>query len=195
METLLSICLGIGLSAACGFRIFVPLLALSIAGLSGHVSLSPGFQWIATYPALITFAVATAIEVCGYYIPWLDHLLDTIASPAAVVAGIMITASLVTNMSPLMKWTLAVIAGGGAAGVIQGGSVLLRGMSTATTGGLGNPIVATVEFLCASLTSIVTIVAPILGAALFLCAVLFLLWKFIRRPRKSAEWELRPSAS
>src|SRR5215813_12345897 len=113
METLLSICLGIGLSAACGFRVFVPLLALSIAGLAGHVSLSPGFQWIASYPALITFSVVTVLEICGYYIPWVDHLLDTIATPAAIIAGILVTASLVTNMSPLMKWTLAVIAGGG----------------------------------------------------------------------------------
>src|SRR5207302_1413632 len=87
METLLSICVGIGLSAACGFRVFVPLLVMSIASLSGHLPLAHGFEWIGSYPALIAFSVATCVEILGYYIPWLHHVLDTIASPAAVVAG------------------------------------------------------------------------------------------------------------
>src|SRR2546421_12429530 len=103
METVLGVCLGIGLSAACGFRIFVPLLVMSIASLSGHLALAPGFSWIGTYPALITFSVATVLEVGGYYIPWLDHLLDTMATPAAIVAGAVGAASSVKNNSPLMK--------------------------------------------------------------------------------------------
>src|SRR6185503_12680871 len=119
METVLSICVGIGLSAACGFRIFVPLLALSIAALSGHVHLSSGFAWIGTTPALIALSVATALEIAAYYVPWLDHALDTIATPAAVIAGTMTTAALVTDVSPFLKWTLAIIAGGGAAGLVQ----------------------------------------------------------------------------
>src|SRR6185503_2730808 len=98
MDTLTSIFLGIGLSAACGFRVFVPLLFMSVASLSGHLTLAPGFAWIGTYPALISFAVATGLEVGGYYIPWLDHLLDTLASPAAVVAGTVATAAMVSNM-------------------------------------------------------------------------------------------------
>src|SRR5882672_5938670 len=113
MEALTSICLGIGLSAACGFRVFVPMLFMSIAALSGHLTLGAGFQWIGTYPALVTFAVATALEIGGYYIPWLDHLLDTMATPAAIVAGTVATAAVVTNMSPMLKWTLAIIVGGG----------------------------------------------------------------------------------
>ena len=56
MDTILSVCLGIGLSAACGFRVFVPLLVMSIANLSGHLTLAHGFDWIGTYPALITFS-------------------------------------------------------------------------------------------------------------------------------------------
>src|SRR5436305_11037162 len=139
METLLSVCLGIGLSAACGFRIFVPLLVMSIAALSGHLSLAHGFEWIASYPAMIAFAVATCLEIGGYYIPWLDNLLDTLASPAAIIAGTLITASLITGVSPFLKWTLAIIAGGGAAGMVQGTTVIARGASTAGTGGLGNP--------------------------------------------------------
>lgn len=88
MELLLSICLGIGLSAACGFRVFVPFLIMSISSLTGHLALSPNFQWIGTYPAVVSFAVASLLEITGYYIAWLDNLLDTIATPAAIIAGI-----------------------------------------------------------------------------------------------------------
>jgi len=84
METLFSVSAGVGLSAACGFRVFVPLLVMSIASLSGHLPLAHGFEWIGTYPALVSFAVATCVEVLGYYIPWVDHALDTIATPAAM---------------------------------------------------------------------------------------------------------------
>ena len=115
METLLSICVGIGLSAACGFRIFVPLLVMSVASLTGHLTLAQGFEWVGSYPALVAFAVATCVEIAGYYVPWVDNLLDTIATPAAIIAGTLMTASLVTDLSPFLKWTLAIIAGGGVA--------------------------------------------------------------------------------
>src|SRR5438552_4638510 len=131
METLLSICVGIGLSAACGFRVFVPLLVMSIAAASGHLTVASGFQWIGSYPALVAFSVATLLEIAGYYIPWVDNLLDTIAIPAAIIAGTLITASLVTDVSPFLKWTLAIIAGGGVAGMVQGTTVVARGASSA----------------------------------------------------------------
>src|SRR6266699_346020 len=108
METLLSICVGIGLSAACGFRVFVPLLVMSIAALSGHLQLAHGFEWIGTYPALVAFAAATCLEIAGYYIPWVNNLLDTIATPAAIIAGTLVTASLVSDLSPFLTWTLAI---------------------------------------------------------------------------------------
>ena len=166
METLLAISLGIGLSAACGFRVFVPLLVMSVASLSGHLTLASGFQWIGTYPALITFSVATVVEIGGYYIPWVDHLLDTMATPAAIVAGTVITAAMVSNTSPMLKWTLAAIAGGGAAALVQGTTVLARGVSTATTGGLGNPFFATIELGGALFTSILALLVPLLAVGL-----------------------------
>src|SRR5436309_6364987 len=162
METLVSICLGIGLSAACGFRVFVPLLAMSVASLAGHLALAHGFEWIGSYPALVTFAVATCVEVAGYYIPWVDNLLDSIATPAAIIAGTLVTASLVTDVSPLVKWTLAIIAGGGAAGMVQGTTVLARSASSAGTGGLANPLLATLELGGSIVTSILAILAPVL---------------------------------
>ena len=130
MELALSICLGIGLSAACGFRVFVPLLGMSGAALAGHLGLASGFEWIGTWPAFACFLTATIFEIAAYYVPWLDNLLDSVATPAAVAAGTIITAAVVTDMSPLMKWSLALIAGGGTAGVIQASSVALRGTSS-----------------------------------------------------------------
>jgi len=168
METVLCICLGIGLSAACGFRVFVPLLALSVAAHSGHVHLAAGFQWIASDAALIAFGIATALEIGAYYIPWVDHALDVIATPVAVVAGVLVTASLVTDMSPLLKWTLAVIAGGGAAGLVQGGTILLRGASSVTTAGFGNPLVATAELAGAAVISVLSLLAPVFIAVVVL---------------------------
>ena len=184
MDVALSICLGIGLSAACGFRVFVPLLVMSIAALSGNLHLAHGFEWIGTYPALIAFAVATGLEIAGYYIPWLDHLLDTLASPAAVVAGTIITASLVTHMSPLMRWSLALIAGGGAAGVVQATTVAARGASLMTTGGLANPIVATLELAGSAVTSVLALFVPVLVVGLVLVFVGVVGIKLYRRSRR-----------
>ena len=116
METLLALCAGLGLAAACGFRVFVPLLVMSIAVHGGHLQVSQGMSWIGSTPALIAFSIATALEIGGYYVPWVDNFLDTVATPAAIVAGTIVTASMVTDVSPFLRWTLAVIAGGGIAG-------------------------------------------------------------------------------
>lgn len=145
--------MGVGLSAACGFRIFVPLLIMSIASLSGQLVLSPEFDWIATYPALAAFSIATLFEVAAYYIPWADNLLDTIAVPAATVS----------EMSPFLQWGLAVIVGGGVAGTVQGFTSITRIASTVTTGGLGNPVVSTVEAGGSIVMSILAITLPVVA--------------------------------
>lgn len=180
METLLSLCVGIGLSAACGFRVFVPFLVMSVASYSGHLTLSPGFQWIGSYPALITFSVATALEIGGYYIPWLDHFLDTLATPTAIVAGSVVTASFVTDVSPFLRWTLAVIAGGGAASVVQASTVLMRGASTLTTGGLTNPVFATAELAGSLVTSVLSLVAPLVTIVIIAAVMCLLAWKLLK---------------
>jgi hypothetical protein len=175
-EILLSLLVGVGLSAACGFRVFVPLLVMSIAALSGHLTLAPGFDWIGTYPALLAFAVATMLEIAGYYIPWIDHLLDLIASPAAVVAGIMVMASTLTGMSPLLRWSLAIIAGGGIAGTVQAITGLTRMTSTATTAGLGNPVVATAEAGGSIALSVMAIAIPIVATAALALVLVIVCW-------------------
>jgi len=176
-ETIIGLIIGIGLSAACGFRVFVPLLAVGIANHTGNLDLAPGFEWLGSMPAIIAFAVATVLEIAAYYIPWVDNLLDSVAGPAAVVAGTIVTASLVTEMSPFIKWTLAVIAGGGMAGMVKGTTTVARGASTLSTGGVANPILATAELGSSVVTSIIAIVFP----ALALLIVFALLYLMVRR--------------
>ena len=185
----MSIMIGVALSATCGFRVFVPLLAVNIGTRAKDtdgqplIELAGGFDWLSSDIALIVFLVATLFEIGGYYIPWIDNLLDTIASPASIVAGTVITASFVTGMDPWLQWLLGVIAGGGAAGAVQATTVITRAGSTVTTGGLGNPIVASVETSGAFLGSALSIVAVEFAIVVFVLLLGGGVWIWWRRRR------------
>jgi len=174
METAIGLAVGIGLSAACGFRVFVPLLGLSIAALSGYLTLSQGFQWLGTWPALVAFATATVLEICAYYIPLVDNMLDALTTPAAVAAGTITTASMMGEVTPFLKWTAAIVAGGGISAIVQGGTVALRAKSSAATGGMTNSMVSTVELAGSTLLTVCAIVIPLicLVVVLWVCAVM-----------------------
>jgi Domain of unknown function (DUF4126) len=179
-DLVLSIALGIGLAAAVGFRVFLPMLVMSVAAYSGHLTLSNGFAWLATPPALVMLSVAALLEMLAYYIPGVDNLLDTIATPAALIAGTVVSAAVMTDVPPIVKWTTAVIAGGGAAGLTQGLTSLLRAKSTLTTAGLGNHLVATGEIGAALALSLLSLAAPLLAVAL----VALLCWLAVRALRR-----------
>lgn len=181
MDTLLSVFVGIGLSAACGFRVFVPLLVMSVASLGGFLELNPRFEWIGTYYAFGAFLVATLLEVLAYFIPGADHLLDLIATPASIVAGIVATASVVADMSPFLTWSTAIIAGGGVAAAVQGGSVVVRTASGLATGGMGNPLVSTGELAGSAGIAIIAILAPVLGLVIVAVLPLFIVRRRQRR--------------
>ena len=172
METILGIVIGIGLSAACGFRIFVPLLVMNLAAWGGLLHLPAGFEWIGNSYATAAFATATVLEILGYYIPGVDHVLDIIATPAAIVAGTLTTASMAVDLSPFMKWTLALIAGGGVAGLVQGTTVALRAKSSLATAGTANFLVATLELMGAVILALLAILLPVA------CLMLILLFFF-----------------
>ena len=187
METVLAVITGIGLSAACGFRIFVPFLALSLATKFGLLTLAPGFEWIGGYYAMIAFASATVLEIIAYYVPWLDNIMDAIASPVSVIAGTIVAASVITDMPPSLKWIIAIIAGGGIAGLLQGSTTILRGKSSLFTGGTGNAIVSTLELVGSVITSILAIILPVIGfilvAILAVCLVMQTARTLFRRIR------------
>ncbi len=167
-ELIISIIAGIGLAAAAGFRIFVPLLVLSVASHFGVVPLNENFAWVGSSAAMISLGVATVLEAGAYLVPWLDHLLDSIAVPLAVVAGTMLMASTLTDMSPALMWALAIIAGGGTATAVQTSTSAARIASTATTGGLANPLVSMVESVMSVIMSLLSVWLPVLAIVLLL---------------------------
>ena len=179
----LSIVLGVALAAATGFRVFLPMLIVSGAAYTGHLHLDESFAWLGTSSALIMLSVAAVAEVLAYYIPVVDNLLDTLATPAAFVAGTIVSAAVMIDAPPMVKWTAAVIAGGGVAGLTQGLTGILRAHSTVLTGGLGNSVIATAELGSAALISFLALAAPTLAIAL---VVLFLIvaLRLVRRFRR-----------
>ena len=179
----LSIVLGVALAAATGFRVFLPMLIVSGAAYTGHLHLDESFAWLGTSSALIMLSVAAVAEVLAYYIPVVDNLLDTLATPAAFVAGTIVSAAVMIDAPPMVKWTAAVIAGGGIAGLTQGLTGILRAHSTVLTGGLGNSVIATAELGSAALISFLALTAPTLAVAL---VVLFLIvaLRLVRRFRR-----------
>lgn len=111
----LSIVLGVALAAATGFRIFLPMLIVSAAAYGGHLHLDESFARLGSPSALIMLSVAALVEVAAYYVPVVDNLLDIVATPAAFVAGTIVSAAVMIDAPPMVKWTAAVIAGGGVA--------------------------------------------------------------------------------
>lgn len=179
MEFILSIFLGIGLAAAAGFRVFLPLLGLSIANHFGF-SLGESFEWVGSYPAMIALGIAAIFEIGAYYIPWLDNLLDSIAIPLATMAGMGAMAATLTDFSPMLTWSLAIIAGGGTAGAISTATAGTRLASSASTAGFGNPIISTVETGTSMILVVLAFVAPIVG----IIAVVFILYLLFKAYKK-----------
>lgn len=184
---LLSAFIGIGLAAATGFRVFLPMFAVSLASYMGWIPMNEQFQWLAGLPTLITVGIATIVEILAYYIPYIDHLLDTLSVPLATVAGSVMFASQFTDLGTFPTWALALIAGGGTAAAISSGFASTRAASTATTGGLGNSVVATTETAGAGIMSVLALAAPIIAAiiAIALVIVVFIfgrkIWNKLRK--------------
>lgn len=180
-KVLLSLVMGLGLSACSGFRVFVPLLAASIASKMGILHLGDSFQWMSSTTAIICFGAATLFEIGGYYLPFIDNILDTIMTPASVIAGTLLTSSaIIPDIDPMLKWGLGIIVGGGSAGIIQAGTALTRATSTVSTAGTANPIVATIEHILAIVGSIFSLIIPFVVAAI-VCVVIVVLLFFVIR--------------
>ena len=185
-ETVISIFLGIGLAASVGFRVFLPLFALSLVGYFDVWSLNDSWQWIGSLAAVITLGVATIFEIFAYFIPWVDNLLDSMAVPLAAIAGTAVMVSTVAGLDPVVTWSLAIIAGGGTATAIKGAGATSRLASTATTGGVANPVISTVETGTAMVVTTASIFAPML-ATVFVIIILFIIFRIYRKIRPKAK--------
>jgi hypothetical protein len=176
----LSVALGVVLAASTGFRVFLPMLIASGAAYTGYLPLDESFAWLATPLALTMLGVAALVEVVAYYFPGIDNLLDTLAAPAALVAGTVLSAAVMTDLPPLVKWTAAIVAGGGAASLTQFVTTALRAKSTIFTGGIGNSAVATAELGGAFVLPLLALATPLIALGI----VLLLLWMAIRALRR-----------
>lgn len=185
-ETILSIFLGIGLAASVGFRVFLPLFALSLASYFGVWELNENWEWIGSLIAVLTLGVATLLEIFAYFIPWFDNLLDSVAVPLAAIAGTAVMVSTVANLDPVVTWSLAIIAGGGTATAIKGAGATGRLASTATTGGLANPVLATFETGTAAVVTVASIFVPVLAAVLVII-ILVIIFRIYRSLRPKAK--------
>ena len=181
MDPLLGIPVGLALSTAAGLRVFIPLLLTSLAARFGYLTLAPGMTWIASDAALIAFATAAMVEIAAYYVPWLDNIADAVGGPAAVTAGIIEMAAVTPDLPPLVRWTVAVIAGGGIAGLAQLGTTLLRLKSSTFTAGVGNPVVATGELIGSLSLAILGLLAPLVAVVIVVILLALLARRLFRR--------------
>ncbi|MBO9593138.1 MAG: DUF4126 domain-containing protein [Niabella sp.] len=183
IQTFSAAALGIALAACCGFRVFVPMLIAGIAGRFNLFHFSESFLWLSSTPALIALGIATVFEIAGYYIPFIDNILDTIATPLAAVAGTLLATSVIPVDNDWMKWIIGIVAGGGGAGLIASGTGLLRLLSSKTTAGMGNNVVATGENAAALGGSVLSFLIPVIMAVLFILFFIWIIKKMIRKLR------------
>ena len=192
-QIVLALAAGIGLSASCGFRVFVPPLLVSLASMAGFVNLGEDFAWMGTWQAALVFGVAAVVEIAAYYIPALDNFLDTISAPLSAMAGAAITAALLGgDMSPVLRWTLAAIAGGGTALATSTTTAGIRAVSTTTTAGLGNGLFSTAEAGTSTLLSVIAIALPVLGLVLAVILIV-LIAKLVKKLRNRKKGEPAPA--
>ena len=179
--------MGISLAAASGFRVFLPPFLMSLAVKVNLIDIDlvgSQFEFFTSTPAIIILGIATVAEFAAYYTPWIDNILDTIATPAAVLAGIGVTAISLEGSEPIIQWAIAVIAGGGMSATIQTATVATRGISSTFTLGVANPVVATSENIASVALTIIAILFPILAIVF---AVLLALLLISRRINKNQE--------
>ncbi len=178
LQLLESTGLGLGLGVAAGFRVVVPFWVLSAAALLGHLELTSGVTWLGSSTAFVSLSIALVVEILAYSVPWLDNVIDTVALPVAAVAGTLLMAIAANQLDPFAQWSVAIVAGGGVAATVKGLNGLTRLVSTATTGGATNLIIAGVELIGAIVLSLLALVAPILMFVLVL-AFFVLLVRFV----------------
>lgn len=182
-QLILALCLGVSLSALCGFRVFVPLLAISLGVRFAGLSVNESLAWVGSDVALVCLSVATVVEILAYYIPLVDNVLDTISGPLALVAGAVVAAGMLPEMPAFAQWGLGIIAGAGSAGAVQLSTTTARGASSATTGGLGNFVVATAENGASILGSLVAIIVSPIIVLIGVGLLVWLVWRLLRKLR------------
>jgi hypothetical protein len=172
----------IGLGAATGLNAWIPLFGLGLAQRFGVVTLSGPYDALGSTPALIVLGALFALDLVGDKVPPIDHVLHLIGFVIAPLSGAVVFAaqdSLLSNSHPV----LAAVAGMTLGGLVHGGRSAFRPAVTATTGGIGNPVVSTIEDVVSTVLTVLAILVPVL-AFLFLVAVVAFAVVRVRRWRE-----------
>jgi len=193
MEVIVAVSLGLGLATASGFRVFLPPFLYGLALRFDYTPIDIPMEgvsaWMSSDIGLIVLGAAMVLEVLAYYIPWLDNLMDAIASPAAIISGIVLMSSTLTEMDPIVQWSVSIIAGGSVAGTVQIGTVATRALSTMTTGGIANPIVSTVEGGACIACTILALLLPVLALLFSIAAVVFSIRFIVKQKQKQEDFD------
>ncbi|OGN42666.1 MAG: hypothetical protein A2623_14100 [Caulobacterales bacterium RIFCSPHIGHO2_01_FULL_70_19] len=179
--------LGLGLASATGLRTFLPLLMLALAAKFElfDVRLIEQMDWLVSWPAIAALATATIAEFAGDKVPAVDHALNAVGYVTRPVAGAVAAGSVFWAVDPTAAAVAGIIVGAPAALAFNAAQTGARVGSTATTGGLANPLVSFVEDALALATVLVAFLAPILVPALLivLAIVVFRLARRLRTGR------------
>jgi hypothetical protein len=189
--------MGFALAASAGLRAFLPLFVAGVLARQGYLALGPSFEWMASTPALVVFGSAVVFEVLGDKIPIVDHALDAAGMFVKPVAGTLLAAALFTDLDPMVATTLGLIGGGAIAGVVHAMKGSTRIVSTAATGGLGNPLLSFVEDAMATVGVAIAFLIPILAALLVVALVGYCVVRFNRsrnRPTANAGSSAGPAS-
>jgi hypothetical protein len=175
--------MGIGLAACSGLRAFLPLFMVGLAGRLGLVTLSASFTWLESWAAILVFGVAVVAEMLADKFPVVDHILDSVQTFVKPIAGALVMATVVEDWTPLHVTVFWIIVGGSAAGVVHVTKAKLRLVSSATTAGLGNPVLSASEDVGALAGTVGSIVVPPVMVVVLAVGVL-LAWIGLRRARR-----------
>ena len=177
-----SLAMGIGLAACAGIRAWLPLLMAGGLARWGVIELGPSFQFIASDRALILFGVATVIEILADKVPAVDHALDSLSTVLRPAAGSLLAASVLWQVSdPLTALALGVAVGAPTSLVPHAAKSLLRAASTTFTGGLANPFISILEDLMAVALFVLTVLIPVVVAAVLVLIGLLVARRLVRR--------------
>ncbi|HEX6819032.1 MAG TPA: DUF4126 domain-containing protein [Ktedonobacterales bacterium] len=185
----------LGLSAASGLRAYLPVAAIFIGSVlpdgcsqqGDLISLSTSFKHLfgQNTPWLLVgiLALLAAGEFIVDKVPVIDHASDLVHTIIRPLAGAAVMAGVSNPLSEWNPW-VAAITGAALALTVHGTKAATRAASTATTAGLGNPVVSFAEDILAVLMVVLSLLAPFLAILFF--ALLALL--FIRAASRTVGW-------
>ncbi len=179
--------LGLSLAASTGLNTFLPLTILALSAhfkvLDANTLLNGHFAWIASPAALAALGLATTVEIVGDKIPAVDHALDVFGTFARPAVGAFATASVFTHADPAMAALAGIALGAPVAFGFHAAKAGTRAASTATTMGIGNPILSTLEDFAAMGMTLIGLAFPWLVPVVLLAALL-VMWRLFHLVKK-----------